>query len=172
MAGVGIGQEGITFPLDVVFQTPLGMLVVWRGHPFPRIHAQGCGFWVRQPKIEIIFNPTDVSHGNPCLSRFSRQFCFLYLRKKFQSVGIHVVCSVFWWLPGASSNILMDAPLHPKLGYGIDFYPGFSCGINHPGLEKPQQVTGVDFLGCIHSFLQLSLPAWCQLSIFCTAIQD
>lgn len=85
--------------------------------------------------------------------------------------GFH---SVFWWLPGASSNILMDAPLHPKLGYAINFYLGFPWGINqnHPGLEKPQQIAGAGFLRCIHSFLQLSLPALWQLSIFWVRIQD
>lgn len=35
MSGAVIGQKGIKFLWDVVFQTPLGMLVVpWRGLPF------------------------------------------------------------------------------------------------------------------------------------------
>lgn len=109
----------------MVFQTPLGMLVAWRGRPFHASMHRDVAFGLNSLKHKLISIPQMVDVEIPFVSLF-QAVCFLYLRNKLQSTGIPVVCSVFQWLPGASSNILMDAPLHPKLGYRIDFYPGFS----------------------------------------------
>lgn len=75
-----------------------------------------------------------------CLD-FPGCFVFCISGKKFQSFGMSGFCSVF----GGFSSILMDVLFHPKLGCEIDFCLSFSWGINHPGLEEPQQMAGEDF---------------------------